>query len=87
MESSFNVSVELKWKFPKGCIQCMIHVGTWYFFFFFWLCHMACRILVPQPGTEPVPPAVEVQSLNHRAAREVPTWYFLMVMLKIMTRK
>ena len=22
----------------------------WYFFFFFWPCHMACGILVPQPG-------------------------------------
>ena len=31
----------------------------------FWLCHMACRILVPWPGFEPMPPAVEVQSLNH----------------------
>ena len=28
----------------------------------------ACGILVPQPGTEPVPPAVEVQSLNHWTA-------------------
>ena len=23
----------------------------------FWLHHMACRILVPQPGVEPMPPA------------------------------
>ena len=29
------------------------------FFFFFWLCHAACGILVPRPGMEPVPPAVE----------------------------
>ena len=35
------------------------------FFFFFWLCHVACGILVPQPGIEPMPPAVEEQSLNH----------------------
>ena len=33
---------------------------------------MACRILVPQPGIEPMPPAVKVQSLNHWIAREVP---------------
>ena len=33
---------------------------------------MACRILVPQPGTEPSSPAVEAWSLNHQTAREVP---------------
>ena len=33
--------------------------------FFFPLHHKACRILVPQAGIKPVPPAVEAQSLNH----------------------
>ena len=33
---------------------------------------MACGILVPQPGIEPVSPAVEAQSLNHWSTREVP---------------
>ena len=33
---------------------------------------MACGILVPQPGIEPTPPAVEAQSRNHWTAREVP---------------
>ena len=33
---------------------------------------MACGILVPQPGIEPVPPAVEAQSLKHWTTREVP---------------
>ena len=33
--------------------------------------HQACRILVPQPGIEPVPPAPGVQSLNHWTARQV----------------
>ena len=32
---------------------------------------MPCRILVPQPGTEPAPPEVEVQSLTHWTARKV----------------
>ena len=36
------------------------------FFFFFWSSHGVCGILVPWPGIEPVPPAVEVQSLNWR---------------------
>ena len=27
---------------------------------------------LPQPGIEPVSPAVEAQSLNHRTTREVP---------------
>ena len=33
-------------------------------FFFFWLCHAACGILVPWPGMKPRPPAVEVWSFN-----------------------
>ena len=32
---------------------------------------MACGILVPQPGIEPVAPALGAQSLNHWATREV----------------
>ena len=41
-----------------------------HFFFFFWPHLAACGILVP--GFEPVPPAVEVQILNHWTTREVP---------------
>ena len=32
---------------------------------------MECGILVPPPGIEPMPPAVEAQSLNLWASREV----------------
>ena len=42
------------------------------FYFIFWLHCTACRILVPWPGIKPVPYALEVQSLNHWTAREVP---------------
>ena len=34
--------------------------------------HVACRILVPCPGVEPVPTAVEAWSPNHQTAREFP---------------
>ena len=34
---------------------------------------MAYEIFVPQPGIEPVPPALEVWSFNHWTARKVPT--------------
>ena len=37
---------------------------------FFWLSHMACGILVPQPGIEPGPSAVKAWSPNHQTARE-----------------
>ena len=37
----------------------------------FWPHCAACGILVPQPGIEPVPPAVEAWSPNHWTAREV----------------
>ena len=35
------------------------------FFFPPWPCHTACGILVPQPGSEPVPMAVKASSPNH----------------------
>ena len=41
-----------------------------FFFFLAALCGM--RIIVPQPGVEPVPPALGVISLNHWTTREVP---------------
>ena len=45
-------------------------------FFFFFGCTSKHEEL-PQPGIEPVPPAVEVQSLNHWTTREVPSmWSF-----------
>ena len=40
--------------------------------FYFWPHRTACGILVPRPGIEPVPPAVEARCLNHWTAREVP---------------
>ena len=44
---------------------------TWcQFFFFFWPRCVACGLLVPPPGIEPL--AVEAQSLNHWTTREVP---------------
>ena len=37
-----------------------------------WPYHTAFWILVPQPGIEPMPPALEAWSLNHWTTREVP---------------
>ena len=34
---------------------------------------MACAILVPQLGIELTPSAMEMQNLNHRTAREIPS--------------
>ena len=43
---------------------------------------MACGILVPQPGIEPTPLALEVQSLNHAMTRDTPeVLVFLIVFL------
>ena len=39
---------------------------------FFWPHQMACGILVPQPGIEPVPLAVKARSPNHWTTREFP---------------
>ena len=46
-------------------------------FFFFWLCCMACGILVPRPGIEPRPSAVKTWCPNHWAAEEIPCTYVL----------
>ena len=43
-----------------------------YPFFFLALCAVACGILVPQPGIERMPPAVEVRNFNNWTLREVP---------------
>lgn len=43
-----------------------------YAFSFFLACHVGCGILVLQPGTEPVPPAVEAQHPSNRHSREFP---------------
>ena len=42
---------------------------------------MACRILVPSPGIEPMPPAVEAWSLTYWTAKEVLGSIFLNVVL------
>ena len=34
---------------------------------------MACGTLFPRPGSEPMAPALEVQSLNHWTIRKVPS--------------
>ena len=51
-----------------------------FFFFYFWPCGTTYRILVPCPGIEPMPPAVESLSLNHWTTREVllclRVWFF-----------
>jgi len=46
-------------------------------FFSFWLHHVACGILVPQPRIEPRPTAVKAQGFSHWTTREflVPLFY------------
>ena len=44
----------------------------WVVFSFSFFGYVACGILVPQPGIEPVPPALEEQSLNCWTTKEVP---------------
>ena len=66
---SFWIQFYLK---PSPSDVCTLKYLTFNFIFFiFWPCHTACRILVPRPGIEPTPPAVEAQSLKHRTAREI----------------
>ena len=50
----------------------MVFHNNLLFNFFFLIRCVACRILVPQPGIKPEPPAVEVLSPNHWTSREFP---------------
>ena len=40
------------------------------FIFIFWLCQESCEILVPWPGIELMPPALEAWGLNHWTSRK-----------------
>ena len=50
----------------------------YFILFYFWPHCAACGILVSRPGIKPASPEVEVWSLNHWTAREVPNplYYF-----------
>ena len=43
-----------------------------------WPHRAACGILVPRPGIEPTLPELEVRSLDHWTAREVPVQYVIL---------
>ena len=54
--------------------------SVFYLLIFYFFGHAAaCRILVPRPGMDAVPPVVEAQSLNHWTTREVPFQFFIYV--------
>ena len=69
---AINLSISLR----RTPVSHRRHLYYFFFFFFFflifWPCLAACRILLPRPGMEPTPPAVEGRSLNHWTTREVP---------------
>ena len=44
--------------------------------YLFLCCQVACGILVPWPGIQPIVFALEVRNLNHGMARQVPSTYF-----------
>ena len=51
---------------------------------FLFVCFVGCcfvlttqHVELPQPGIEPMPPALEAQSLNHWTTRELESCYFL----------
>ena len=56
-----------------------VPIFQFFFVFSFPLHHVACRILGPWPGIEPVHPAVEAQSPNHWTTREFPPIFQLLI--------
>ena len=59
------------------------HIAMSVVFPFFGLCRVACGILVPQPGIEPMYPALDEWGLNHWTTREVPTCFSFLFSLGI----
>ena len=57
----------------NGC-QCSVEDRN-----FFWLRSVAYGILVPQIGTESIPPALEAWSLNNWTYREVSRIFFFLM--------
>ena len=65
--------------YPGQHLVCSVfnHFNVWFLIVVFCCCCLfvfgciACEILVPKLGIKPMPPAVEVQSLNHWTSREV----------------
>ena len=80
---SFLLLILLRFLYSGFIFLCATNAFlVWIFFFFFiYLASpdLSCSMwdLVPWRGIEPVPPALEAQSLNHWASREVPTNAFL----------
>ena len=59
---------------PEKPLTTFIHrwLSTQQVFCFFWLCSVACGILVPWPGIRPVSPEMEMWNRNHWTTRIVP---------------
>ena len=80
------MNIELRLSF---LLSFFIEIEFWFLFVgwlgflfsFFWLHHVACEILVPWPGVEPMPPAVEARSPNHWTAKEFQEIEFLFMWL------
>ena len=65
--STFPFKGHLWWHLGPTIIQDNLLSSRSLIFFFFWPPCLACGILVPRPGIEPTPPAVEA-----RTSRKVP---------------
>ena len=72
MDSDTCLSDQLK----QISLEWGLDISIFSFFKFFLPCHIAFRILTPQPVISSVAPAVEAQSLNHWTKQEVSQHLF-----------
>ena len=71
------VGVRLR-EYMEPCAFCSVFLSFFRvsLLLLFWSHCVVCRILVPQPGIQPVSPAVGARSPNYWTTREVPDFFF-----------
>lgn len=79
--NSHKKQLVVLWFCAPGPSTLLASFSFFFSFFFsfliFWLHRAAYGILAPRSGIEPVPPALEAQSLNHWTTTEVPPVFHL----------
>lgn len=65
------------WLFISKYSAAKVHLKFLFIYFMFWPSCVACRVLIPWTGIEPMSPVVNVQTPNPWTTREIPKGFLL----------